>query len=285
MNPEAINLLPEPVPVPLRTRMVKSDKTIDLDTALIKAKTQYKPLIKEVTNPYFKSKYADLPAVLAAVEPALHDNGILIASSFETEGNLLTVFTELVHAETGEYRASKATSILKDPTDPQKTGSIITYLKRYAVVTLAGIAADTDDDGNAAADKGMQTTAQKSNRPSVNQTPAQPQVAARPGEKKVEPVVTKVPEKTVSEPEPVPAKPEVADTKDRPRTAEERKAFNLRLREYAKHVESESLRKFAEAKIKGDLAGATFGQWEALISEMDAALEAGTLKTLVESVA
>lgn len=46
-------------------------------TALVKAQNQFGPALKTSTNPHFKSRYADLSAVVEAVVDALNANGSL----------------------------------------------------------------------------------------------------------------------------------------------------------------------------------------------------------------
>ena len=46
--------------------------------ALIKAKKNFKKISKDAVNPYFKSKYATLDAVLEATESALAEQGLTI---------------------------------------------------------------------------------------------------------------------------------------------------------------------------------------------------------------
>ena len=111
--------------------------------ALIQAKLDFKPIPKDKVNPHFKSKYSTLDAILAAVEPALHANGLCIVQRID--GILLS--TELWH-ESGEKIESQYP--LPEVSDPQKFGSAITYARRYAVTALLSVTADEDEDGNAA---------------------------------------------------------------------------------------------------------------------------------------
>ena len=51
--------------------------------ALIKAKKNFKKISKDAVNPYFKSKYATLDAVLDATESALAEQGLTIVQVVE----------------------------------------------------------------------------------------------------------------------------------------------------------------------------------------------------------
>ena len=50
----------------------------NIATALLKAQTEMSNPKKEATNPFFKSKYADLNSVREAVMPVLNANGIVV---------------------------------------------------------------------------------------------------------------------------------------------------------------------------------------------------------------
>lgn len=115
----------------------------ELLTSLVAAKAAFKPIPKDKVNPFHKSKYASLDAVLGAVEPGLLANGLTLCH-FVEDGKLIT---RLYHTS-GDYLESKFN--LPDLSDPQKLGSIISYYRRYAVCGLLSVTADEDDDGNAA---------------------------------------------------------------------------------------------------------------------------------------
>ena len=51
--------------------------------ALIKAKKNFKKISKDAINPYFKSRYATLDAVLDATENALAEQGLTIVQVVE----------------------------------------------------------------------------------------------------------------------------------------------------------------------------------------------------------
>jgi hypothetical protein len=115
----------------------------ELLTALVAAKTTFRPIPKDKVNPFHKSKYASLDAVLGAVEPSLLTNGLTLSHTVDS-GRLIT---RLYHTS-GDYLESSFN--IPDLSDPQKLGSIISYYRRYAVCGLLSVTADEDDDGNAA---------------------------------------------------------------------------------------------------------------------------------------
>lgn len=104
-------------------------------------------VLKTATNPAFKTKYADLGAVIEAVLPALHSNGFALMQPPHSDGALVEVETLLLHESGGYVRSSLGLRPTKQ--DPQGIGSAVTYGRRYALQSIAGIAPE-DDDGNAA---------------------------------------------------------------------------------------------------------------------------------------
>lgn len=93
--------------------------------------------------------YADLSSVLNLLRPSLKRHGLSIAQPVSGDSGAITINTMLLHAS-GQYICS-AVSIAIDVSNKrmnslQAAGSTITYLRRYALMSLIGLAA-TDDDG------------------------------------------------------------------------------------------------------------------------------------------
>ena len=118
-----------------------------LAAALAKAQGAMKGAVKDATNPFFKSKYADLSSVKDACQEALTANGIAVIQAPKANGALVTVTTMLAH-ESGEWIFEELTAHAKDES-PQSVGSAITYLRRYGLASMVGVTAE-DDDGEAA---------------------------------------------------------------------------------------------------------------------------------------
>jgi hypothetical protein len=100
---------------------------------------------KDGLNPYFKSKYATLENVVNTVREPLHKNGLSFSQFPTGENELATI---LMH-NSGEWIKATAKMTPKDAS-PQGQGSAITYLRRYALSAILGLATEEDDDGNAA---------------------------------------------------------------------------------------------------------------------------------------
>lgn len=108
---------------------------------LAKVKISIGKISKDSTNPFFKSKYFDVNALLEHIEPELQKNGLLLLQPI-IDG---FVVTQIINPETGEKIESSMQ--LNNGTDPQKKGSEITYYRRYTLQSLLGLQAG-DDDGN-----------------------------------------------------------------------------------------------------------------------------------------
>lgn len=126
--------------------------------ALVKAQKEFAPALKTNSNPFFKSKYADLSVCIEAVIDALHNNGIALIQRNHDCDSGVKVETILLH-ESGEEFSGGVLHVPAIKNDPQAYGSALTYARRYSLMATCGIAPE-DDDGNAATRLG-----EKQNKP------------------------------------------------------------------------------------------------------------------------
>jgi hypothetical protein len=148
--------------------MKTSESINELAAALAKAQASMKNAKLNKTNPHFKSRYADLAEIRDTVTPALAANGIAVVHGMDAlDGGGLVVVTRLIHSS-GQWIESRF-PIAYDK--PQTMGSAITYGRRYNLSAITNIAADDDDDANAANDKpAVAPHAKPEAMPSVNGT-------------------------------------------------------------------------------------------------------------------
>lgn len=125
--------------------------TPELFAALAKAQGEVENASKSSNNPHFKSKYADLAEVLNTVRPVFAKNDLSIMQSTAFNGSFVSVTTLVAHKSGGLIYSTA--SCVPGKTDAQGIGSATTYLRRYSLAAMAGIAQE-DDDGNAAAHNG-----------------------------------------------------------------------------------------------------------------------------------
>jgi len=128
----------------------KSENINELAKALAKAQGEMKFAIKDSVNPHFKSNYADLSSVIAAIKEPLSNNGLTYLQPIVTIDGQTYIETLLIH-ESGQWIKSLVPlHIPKDSRNAiQAFGAACTYLRRYSLSSLVGVAQD-DDDGETA---------------------------------------------------------------------------------------------------------------------------------------
>jgi hypothetical protein len=125
--------------------MNKSESIKEIAGALAKFRADITTLTKDADNPFFKSKYASLDNIIEHIKDPLDVAG-LSYTQFPDGGGLTTI---LMHAESGEWiEATYAVPLQKQ--DPQGAGSALTYMRRYALGAILGLATEVDDDANSA---------------------------------------------------------------------------------------------------------------------------------------
>ena len=175
--------------------MQKSESINELMAAVVRAQVKLQPAKKDATNPFFHSKYADLPAVWEALAPFRAEGIAIIQSPAEAEAFQyhsvlevadkdkcerddrsvcqIAIETIMVHAESGQWISSRLVMPMAK-NDPQGAGSALTYARRYALGCMTGLVTEDDDDGNAASHVKRQPAPMKPPVPA----PSVPQQAA-----------------------------------------------------------------------------------------------------------
>lgn len=126
----------------------------ELAPAFTKAQASVRGAVRDKLNPHFRSHYADLASIWDACREALAANSIGVIQSLE---GALTVRTVLLHAS-GQWLSSlqplEADLHLAAPQNVgavagylQAIGAATTYLRRYALAAMVGVAPD-DEDGD-----------------------------------------------------------------------------------------------------------------------------------------
>ena len=141
----------ESMELPISTSSYRSAELKDLFTALAKAQSEMQTAGLSAENPYFKTRYADLAAIVKASRPALTKYGLSIIQQIITSDEGHTYLHTLLCHISGQWVESRV-RVVPSKTDVQSMGSYITYLRRYSIAALCGIVtSDEDDDGNLAA--------------------------------------------------------------------------------------------------------------------------------------
>lgn len=137
--------------------MQKSDNINELAAALVLAQPTFENAAKDSVNPFFKSKYADLGAVWAAVQDGLSKHDLTVSQFPDHIDGAPALTTILIHMS-GQWLSATYPLVVAKP-GPQEFGSAISYARRYGLSAVLGVIAD-DDDGEAA-----QRPAKAQNRP------------------------------------------------------------------------------------------------------------------------
>lgn len=117
--------------------------------ALAAAQGELRDAVKDATNPHFKSKFASLGSVRAAITPTFTKYRLAVTQLNEPHGDAgVCVVTLLMH-ESGEWIRSRL-YVPVSKKDAQGFGSALSYARRYALAMIANIASDEDDDANVA---------------------------------------------------------------------------------------------------------------------------------------
>ena len=151
--------------------MNKSESITHLATALAKAQAEMPVAVFDATNPFLKSKYASLGAVIQASRPILAKHKLSLVqfpisgpvrAALADTGNgdgaqgtarpttdYVGVESILTH-ESGEFVSERIVIPLteeKGKSKVQSAGSTLTYLRRYSWASILGMYSDEDSDG------------------------------------------------------------------------------------------------------------------------------------------
>jgi hypothetical protein len=137
--------------------MNRSESLGDLAAALAKAQGELENAHKNAQNPHFRSRYADLAEILNTVRPVLARHGLSVVQLPGYDDGHAHVETVLLHAS-GEWLSGTICAPVTK-SDPQGVGSALTYLRRYSLAALAGIAQEDDDGQSATSQKWNESTA------------------------------------------------------------------------------------------------------------------------------
>ncbi|MFB9324260.1 ERF family protein, partial [Cryptosporangium minutisporangium] len=110
--------------------------------------------VKTKSGGSYSFTYTDLDGIFTAVRDLFKENGLSIIQDAYTltDGSgpsVVSVTTMFIH-QSGEWVKSEPLRVPASP-NMQDLGGQITYMKRYSLSAMLGIATEKDDDGNVAA--------------------------------------------------------------------------------------------------------------------------------------
>jgi hypothetical protein len=91
-------------------------------------------------------RYADLQEILAKTRPALAANGLAIIQQIQSGPAGLSLVCLLTHSGGGVLTSDMPLPAVRDMADPKAFGAAVSYLRRYLVTAMLGVAADDDID-------------------------------------------------------------------------------------------------------------------------------------------
>jgi hypothetical protein len=118
-------------------------ETKNIYQKLHEAKLEIGKVAKNAKNPHFKNTYADLNALIEAVEPILLEKGLVLLQPIK-EGKVFTIITSIIDSYSVESYIDLTPGLTA-----QALGSQITYFRRYTLSSLLTLQA-IDDDGQQA---------------------------------------------------------------------------------------------------------------------------------------
>ena len=152
--------------------METSESVNELAEALANAQAELSPVPFDSSNKFFNSRYASLSAVIAEVRKVLPKHGLSIVQSptshmefgvfyvgvettlthvsgqwIKGSVSLPVVATELIEAFTRRQNRD-GDAYYASPNILQEAGKVITYLRRYGIVSILMLSAEEDLDGN-----------------------------------------------------------------------------------------------------------------------------------------
>ena len=158
----------------------ESQSTININKSLVAAVAETRDVIADSTNPFHKSKYASLSAHLAALKPIFAKHGLAViqfpAGSLEGVG----VTTRIIHVSGEFIERTILVPVFEKNIKGQDVGALVSYARRYALASVAGVATEDDD---AESDRISHTPTQQSKsvvtsnfipNPAAQQAPAAP---------------------------------------------------------------------------------------------------------------
>jgi len=141
--------------------MITSESIANLTLALSIVQGKMSHAIKDSSNPFFKSKYADLESVWDVCRSLLSENGLAVMQfpgdinfvQLEKENGDINIATKMslttiISHKSGEFMSQEMSVPVTKP-DAQGAGSALTYMRRYALAAVVGVV-QADDDANAA---------------------------------------------------------------------------------------------------------------------------------------
>jgi hypothetical protein len=122
---------------------------------LVKALGELPNLEKTGFNPHFKASFVPLESVLTAIRPVLaRNNFAVIQDGYMDDLQKLVMKTTLIHSSGEMLHSTIMKFPIVDP-KPQQLGSLLSYARRYQLMTFLCLAGDSDLDEKGTSDSNV----------------------------------------------------------------------------------------------------------------------------------
>jgi hypothetical protein len=129
--------------------MEKKKKT--LSQAMLDFRVNIDSVTKDSVNPHWKNGYASYNAVQEAITPTLDMLGIVVVQAPMILEGIDVLNTKVYMAHNPSDFICSNIRLLMPKSDMQQLGGSLTYARRYALVSIFGLAVE-DDDGEQASE-------------------------------------------------------------------------------------------------------------------------------------
>jgi hypothetical protein len=136
----------------------------DLHTAVVEALSELTEIVADETadTGQYKYRYATLGRIMGVVRPVLARHGLVVTQQLAGDQGTVAVQTVLEHASGAQHASGWL--VVAAPPSAQQLGSWVSYLRRYQLVALLGLAIE-DDDGRSAGAPAAAQPPQRVQRP------------------------------------------------------------------------------------------------------------------------
>lgn len=150
--------LPISITIPTQAEQDKSKawlefvRTLSPYEALVKAISECENVTASRINPHFKSRYFGLADLLAEIKPVLGRYGLAAFQVPCSNADRVWISTSIIHISGHIFNCGEL-GVNAAGLNQQNIGSVFTYLKRYALSTVVGVASELEDDDGHQASK------------------------------------------------------------------------------------------------------------------------------------
>lgn len=151
------------------------DQRAALYAALVAFQGAVPTVAKDRQNPHLRNRYATLESVIETTRPHLAAAGLAVVQEPLDDGDRAGCVTRIVHRDGGELVSTLLMPVgdARGVSRPQAVGIVLSYARRYAWLSVLGLAVgDEDTDGELPQARRAPTASTRSTTPNPTPTPA-----------------------------------------------------------------------------------------------------------------